>query len=347
MKKKLFAFAALSLAGVLLVGCGNANSVNFEKTYWDKNPSDALVTVNEKLTYTVDFIKGTSKEELGGLASALIGNDKLSFALGGEKSTYTAELTTEDGLYVYRTRLVVNGTYTFGENTYEVTGDTVETTVKFKSLKDGFAPVESVRKAVNVIPINSAPAQKEQFVKGGYTVKTTYGGTDARVEFFADEDEESRSIYGELEKKYPLTVKKYSKKAYIDNDISVLLFRTFRYNNSISYTFGSVEPIAGELKTVVGSTVDEGNKPKRTEITLASPRLPEYGSPNTLAFTAQGVKFSTQGDGGQTYMYAYYAIAGKGETEDSENKTRRYPLKIFQRAIHNTGYFVFTLSSAE
>ncbi|HBF86979.1 MAG TPA: hypothetical protein DDW54_04790 [Clostridiales bacterium] len=338
MNKKRAAAVAAILSAALTVGCSGNQSVNFDKTYWDENPSATeLVNVHEKLTYSVGFTKGTSAEDVGEYVPRTSGNENLSFTVG-EGSSYVAELSVEDGLYVYKTVLTVNGVYTYSGGTKEISGDYTETTVKFKGIKDKFRPVETVKKARNTTPVSTAPSGDGSFITSGYELKITYGEKDATVEFKADDD--SADIYRNQTGRSPYVIKNYGKKDYIDNETAVLVFRAFAYTETLSCSYRSIEPFKGVLETLQATTVsDSSGAQKKSEVILKS-----FMGANERKFTAQGVKFATQGSYGQPVLYAFYSVDG----DTSSTKTyaaKRLPLLIYQPAIFNSGYFIYTLES--
>ncbi len=345
MKKKLSFLLASLLCFGALAGCNKRPNSGFSGTYWLESHSATTVQKGfyEKIEYDVSFM-----EPDGDFAPVLheMTEGYLNFTVDGEKSKYVAELYEEGGLYVYHTKLEIYGEYTFGEATYKVDGDITESITKFKGMDDNFACVEAVKKIKNVYPTIQTPLNADDFVTVTAEFKTVYDGKKATLTVDA-KDDVSKGVLSSVQE--PTTIKKYNKKAYIDNELMLLLFRNFSYDNSLSYTFRTLETTTGTLKEIIGQArltqaTTEANSNEAIRSFPLESYIDNLGGRIPRKFSCFGVTFKTTGEYSQDFAYAYYA--NKIEEEGIvQNDTRHYLIKCFRPAIYNIGYFVYTLDS--
>lgn len=342
MKKKLSLILSGILCAVLLTGCTKLPNSGFAGTYWTQNPIYKQVEENfyEKIEYTV-----TSEAEYEGKKLDSMGNsENLYFAVDSNKSSYVTELYAENGLYVYKTALTLYGEYVFGGESVVVEGDFTETETTFKGMENGFACVKSVKKIKNVLPTSSKPTSKDEFKTISVTITTEYGEKNATHTLTGDEV--SKSYFSSL--KEPVTVKKYNKKAYIENDLMMLMARNFSYESSLNYVFSTIESATGELTqmqiapdskaTNNGESADQTTAFKTLDVNCQIDDVIR-----TVKFNTFRIKFSTTGEYAQDFTYAYYANTLDNDTKDEHNLSRHYMVKCYRPAIYNTAYMVFTL----
>ncbi len=162
MKMKKFAnLCALLLTASLLSGCASTQSVQFGN-YWNTN---ALVheNINETLVYDVVFEKGGS----------------YGYELAYENGVYTTSLTSavENGqdIYVYKTELTIDVTYTFGEESTTL-ADHVTTEVRLLPADKGLKPLSSKKSVVSSSPMANRPISLQScYEEYEYDVSTVYG----------------------------------------------------------------------------------------------------------------------------------------------------------------------------
>ena len=137
----------------------------------------------------------------------------------------------------------------------------------------------------------------------------------------------------------------------MDNGLMLLLFRNFKYDGALNYSFSTIEPLSGELQSVTGSIYREVTSAKDSSSTNQYTVCPikdvKFDSlPGRAYYTFNVVRmdFSTSGTTGQNFMRAYYAESMQGNT-DTKNFTRHLPVMISQPTIFNTGFLVYELSS--
>lgn len=345
--KKISLFLASLLCCSLLVGCSGAVNPEFNGTYWLDNPiyQDVENGFYEKIEY-----KLTTVEKDGNFAPQLseLTPEYLDFYLDADKSSYVTELEGKDGLYVYKTKLVIYGEYSFGESgTYAIEGDVTETETTFKGMKDGFACVKSVKKIKNTYPKGQTPTGKNDFatVTAEFTVE--YGEKNATLTVDA-KDDASKALLSAVNE--PVKVKKYNKKDYIDNELMLLAFRNFQYDKTLSYTFFTIESASGVLKEIVGSAKYDITAQSSEEATATANQTIDVncmidGNKYNRSFNTFGITFKTTGEFSQAFAYAYYANSIDNDVADAQNRSRHYLVRFYRPMMYNTGYLVYTLNT--
>ena len=352
MKKVIAVLTASFLAVFALTGCSKSNSKNFAATYFSKNAeTTGTATVSETLTYDVSSYTKLSDTYLKGLFPEIsVLNEDLSFEVDSSNSNYTTTIyNTEDGKnYVFKSRLIIAGKYVYGskKTEYAVERDVTDITVTFKGIGSKFQPVSVTKTAKNVVPLSTAPSSEKDFVTLDYTYTVAYGSS-AKITVKANDDTTAKYFTAQTRK--PTEIKKWNKKDFVENDILYTVFRNFDYSPDFSYAYNTIDAVSGALTSASASMI--GSATASTTVKLPSNVYMYSGSYS--AFNAYGVKFATTGKYGKAYAYSYFAksINNGGEAADKDdkndkNETRRVPLIIAQPSIHNTGYLVFTLKSA-
>lgn len=352
MKKVIAVLTASLLAVFALTGCSKSNSKNFAATYFSKNAeTTGTATVSETLTYDVSSYTKLSDTYLKGLFPEIsVLNEDLSFEVDSSNSNYTTTIyNTEDGKnYVFKSRLIIAGKYVYGskKTEYAVERDVTDITVTFKGIGSKFQPVSVTKTAKNVVPLSTAPSSGKDFVTLDYTYTVAYGSS-AKITVKANDDTTAKYFTAQTRK--PTEIKKWNKKDFVENDILYTVFRNFDYSPDFSYAYNTIDAVSGALTSASASMI--GSATASTTVKLPSNVYLYSGSYS--AFNAYGVKFATTGKYGKAYAYSYFAksINNGGEAADKDdkndkNETRRVPLIIAQPSIHNTGYLVFTLKSA-
>ncbi len=345
MIKKLSILLATFFTVTAFSGCSQSMNSGFAGTYWLASPSFTGVdaTCYEKLEYEITCETKTD------YAPAISGESSLKFSVD-HRSSYVTELYSENGLYVYKTTLSIFGEYKYGEGNTVAVEDFTETETIFKGMADGFAPVKTVKTISNIVPMVANPSDKGDFVPVKATITTEYGAKNA-VHTLTASDTVSKKYLSALNE--PVTVRKYNKDKYIDNELMLLLFRNFKYENSLSYTFKSIESATGQLKEIKGSakleTIQSGQESSTQTTAIKTITVENCNLGNGIYdvnFNAFGVTFATTGEYGQNFAYAYYANSVEDNLTDVNNESRHYLVKLYRPAIYNSCYIVYTLSSA-
>lgn len=352
MKKKILVAVSGILAAAVLTACGQtAATTTYNGSYWNKDTSDEIAAgKTETLEYNV-----YATEEKDGLWNKTQANSVLSFKTtnviseSGQtlSSSYKTTLTAaDDGTYVYKTTLNVYGEYETNENTYSVNDVTTTETV-FGKFDKNFAPIKSVKTVSNTVPFYSGNAYEFKLVH--YESTVTYADGTASVSINVFDDDESPEQFKERAKKVT-EVSKYNKSAYIDMNLMLLMFRNFKHEANMSYSFKTVEPLSGELQSVSGSiytkTSTEKNSSSLEYLSACSLSNVAFGNAmrHNYSFNVVRMDFSTTGSTGQTFMRAFYAQGYDGATE--ANSARHIPVMIAQPTIFNTGFLVYELKTA-
>lgn len=346
MKKKL----SLLLSGILCLGlltsCGSTTNSGYAGTYWLENPIHKQVDESfyEKIEYKV-----TTEEDCEGTTLTNLNKDALFLSIDSNKSSYVTELYGENGLYVYKTTLTLYGEYIFAGDGYVVDGDVTQTETSFKGYEDGFACVKSVKTIKNTLPVTSTPTSADDFAVVEATITTDYGPKNATHTLTADE--KNKSYFNSLVE--PVTIKKYNKKSYIENDLIMLMARNFAYEDTLNYTFSSIESATGELTELkiapFTKTTSNGSSDSATSSsairTLTVENCQLDGVIRNVNFNTYRLKFSTTGEYAQDFTYAYYAKSLDNDSDDPQNLSRHYMVKCYKPALYNLFYMVFTIDT--
>ncbi len=356
MKKKILAAVSLTLSVLAFASCSSAAAETvYVGSYWNKDTTNETPAgKTETLEYIVESDDGSNK-----LWNNARKNDNLTFKTvsvtdeNGKTvaSSYKTVLTAnEDGTYLYKTTLTVYGQYESNGTTRDV-ADVTETETVFGDYSKGFAPVKSVKTVLNTVPYSTNAAY--EFIKTHYRSTTTYEGNDATVKIEILDGDQSPEQFTERAKK-ETSVSKYNKKAYIDNELMLLLFRNFKHEANMSYSFRAIEPLSGEIKSVTGSiytrtsTSADNKNSASLEYLVTSPLLKNVQlgtSPrHDYSFNVVRMDFSTSGSTGQNFMRAYYAQSYEGASES--NSVRHIPVMMAQPMILNTGFLVYSIKTA-
>ena len=343
MNKKLSLLLTGILCAGLLTGCGKTLNSGFAGTYWLQTPTTVQVpeTFYEKIEYKV-----TTEAEYEGSKLTNLNEGDLYFNLDSNKSSYVTELKSENGVYVYTTTLTMSGEYIFAGEGYVVENDVTTTKTTFKGYEDDFACIKSEKTIKSTLPTVSTPTSKDQFVTINATITTEYGEKNAMHTLTADET--SKAYFSSLSE--PVTIKKYNKNAYIENDLMLLLARNFSYEDTLSYSFSTIESATGELSKLKiapdsrsTSTSSESASQSTAFKTLTIQNCQIDNVIRTINFNTFRLKFSTTGEYAQDFTYAYYANSLDSEAKDPNNLSRHYMVKCYKPALYNTQYMVFTI----
>ncbi|MBQ7373657.1 MAG: hypothetical protein IJW64_03750 [Clostridia bacterium] len=343
MKKKLSLLLTGILCVGLLTGCTKTSNSGFAGTYWLENPANRQVEKGfyEKIEYAV-----TTEEEYEGKKITNLEQSGLYFDIDENLSSFVTELYEENGLYVYKTTLTMSGDYIFAGESVAV-DDVTQTETVFKGIENGFACVKSVKKIKNTLPTTLNPTSQSQFTVVNATITTEYGEKNA-THTLTTNDEKSKAYFSSL--KEPLTVKRYNKKAFIENELMMLMARNFSYESSLNYEFSTIESATGELTTItiapdvdLTTTSSESSSQSTAFKTLSVENCQIDDVIRTVSFNTFRLKFSTTGEYAQDFAYAYYANSLDSDVKDDHNVSRHYLVKCYKPALYNTCYMVYTL----
>lgn len=337
MKKKFLGAIALALATLAFTSCGGgATGSTYAGTFWNKDPIADVSPIKETLKYRVS-VEGKDGDWGGSKYESA-----LTFTPDEIHSSYVTELTlSEDGKnYVYTTTLTISGEYVSGDKKSKVENDTIETRTEFKGFNDGFTPIKSVRTVKSTAPgINGEKIE--------YVATTVYEGTTATssIDILSDNADAAFKKRAEND----IKVKKYNKKAYIDNDLMILMFRNFKYDTSTSYSFRTIDVVSGELKSVTGAIKTRGDQNSKTSAQAVTPTFPYQVNKCSLngrttfdnvTFSASEIVFQMTGKFAQTIAKVYY-----GSTAGDNKNCRHAPIVIMQ-PFASIGILKLTLESA-
>ena len=355
MKKKIIATISCALAVFALAGCGQTtSSIAFNGSYWNKDTSnDTPAGKEEFIEYSVYSVEENdlwNKTQTNAILKFRTREETDESGKTVSSSYKTVLRSNEDGTFTYKTTLTVYGTYEISgdeENARDF-ADVTETETTFEGYNTSFRPIKSVKKVSNTVPY---PSGSTYSIKNARYVSTIdYTEKDAAIKIEILEGDESPEQFGERAKK-DITVSKYNKNAYIDGELMLLLFRNFKHEANMSYSFKTIEPLSGELQSVTGSVYTKTSTEKNSAssydyLTTCSLKKVLLGTPpyHDYSFNVVRMDFSTSGSTGQTFMRAFYSQGYEGATDS--NSTRHIPVMIAQPSIFNTGFLVYELRSA-
>lgn len=355
MKKKIIATISCALAVFALAGCGQTtSSIAFNGSYWNKDTSNETPAGKEEVieynVYSVDENELWNKTQTNSVLKFKTreGTDESGKMVSSSYKTVLR--ANEDGTFTYKTTLTVYGTYEISgdeENSRDF-ADVTETETTFEGYNTGFRPIKSVKKVNNTVPYPSGSTYSVKNAR--YVSAIDYTEKDAAIKIEILEGDESPEQFGERAKK-DITISKYNKNAYMDMELMLLLFRNFKHEANMSYSFKTIEPLSGELQSVTGSVYTKTSAEKNSAasydyLSTCSLKNVLLGTPPyyNYSFNVVRMDFSTSGTTGQTFMRAFYAQSYEGATD--ANSTRHIPVMIAQPSIFNTGFLVYELKSA-
>ena len=159
--KKIASLCAFALSATLLCGCAGAKTKTAFSNYWNQN-SLVFEPIHETLVYDVTF-EGSGSD---------------GYTLSYSNGVYKTELKNAvnangENIYVYKTELSIDVTFTFGEES-KTLSDSVTTEVTF--LANGeLRPISSEKSVVSHTPIGSTPSSLEGCYRGfDYQISTSY-----------------------------------------------------------------------------------------------------------------------------------------------------------------------------
>ena len=202
MKGKIFtAIASVIASATLLSACSTAYNISFYAYFQDNYNISPAICV-EELKYTM------SLEDAG---------EYNGYTVAYSQGECTMKLTRDSNdVYTLVTTQTASVTYTLNGSTTDPLQDSVQSTVVFKSAKNGLDPISSERRFISHSPVNTTPVTvNDCYKKYDRTVVTNYTyteegttGTTTITDNMKTENNVSTSTFTVDEKKY----------TYLDNE---------------------------------------------------------------------------------------------------------------------------------
>lgn len=245
--KKLIPLLALALCATTLAGCTNTDQRLTFSSYWNLSSVVADTSVHETLAYDVTF------NAADGISSLI--DYELSYTNG----TYTTELKNEiiDGqsIYVYKTELQIDVTYTFkGESNPTPTSfrDVITTEAKFLNAANSLRPLSSTKTVVSHSPSMGTEhtSLAECYTPYEYTVTTTYheDGSKGSCTITSDNGSDDPHDF-EIDDKY----------TYLDNEELLFALRGIPASTSSAKAY-TYNPYVERVQTVnISFSTDESD----------------------------------------------------------------------------------------
>jgi len=313
MKKRVFSILAVCMSAAILSACSMDTSTSFSAN-WYSNPASAtsvLPETNETLVYSVSLDTETKTNT--------------SYSAEYSDGVYTTNLTDENGLYRYTTKLEIKVQFVLGEEKSEVFTDTVETEAYFKGTGSGLQPVSSKKTVESHSPFSLSPATLESCYRHyKYVATTTYNEEGTKGTYTYD-DLLSETEEVEVNEKSFSIPSSYS---YLDNE--QLLFAVRGINSS---TAQSISVYNGAFKKV--QTVSVSRSAEKS---------------GTFKFALEGEEAATE----RTVDYYPYSVVisstnnsgGTRELMIANSKYRSAILEIKDPLSFSLGTLVYTLQKA-
>lgn len=237
----------ISLLTVLLIclatatACtGGTAATTLGGAYFLSTPSElGIGTVDETVTYTVDFVNDTTAA------------NKYEFSIDLQSGTYTQHLTNavygegeeKVSCYMLETELLTTLTFTFDGTTTEVFYDAIKTRAYFKGVNERLAPIYSEKTVSSHAPSVDRAGNKS-VVEYEYTVKTLYDSEDATVTFDGVKGQYDLADGDKVYEGYN------DASYYFDNEMMVFMPRAIKLVDTSSLTFDVIDAVTGKMRTL-------------------------------------------------------------------------------------------------
>lgn len=324
MKKLLTLTICLLTVLCLLTGCGT-ESISFQGTYWLSNETLPFGAINEKCTYEVKCVSSSPSN------SAELKNNAVSLEItNGE---YVTLLTSSYGgeygnHYEYVTTLDISGKYVINGEEFPFT-DHTQTKTLFKPIVDSFAPIysEKVSTCSSTVSYGNGGYAMQQFK---YDYSVSYSGKNAVTKYsICDLNNESKTVSEDI------TYKKYTKGAYIDNELLLLIPRLFNISSNFYQAFNTIDILSKRNNQMYYSvSAQKSGEPEVKTFSGYSLNGDQTGDISTLKFvTAINETFSGSS------IESYYAQNTVGD--------KHRLIRSYSKINDNIGILEYSLVSVE
>lgn len=240
--KKLTLLLVLAVCAFSMTACSSTN-LSTDGYLWFKDPSAFKPGWTEECVYDVSFVHTTPNNSTELKADG--------YSLDVQNGTYTTKLTT----------FTDNGQYYVYETEFNLTFKYIEPNVKdededgnpdYKTYVETFTTVTEFKS--NLTPVRSEKIYASSFSNYKYNYVLNYDGSTATA-VFKESDYEGKAPNNQT-----FTFKKYNKKAYIDNDIILLIPRLFNIDDDFGREFKTVDVLSNKLFDMqLYAYLDNGN----------------------------------------------------------------------------------------
>ncbi len=319
MKKRQFTAAVSALLGatLLISSCSSGSAASFSAN-WHANT--AINTV----------VEGTSETLVYNVTQNVETATNSTYSVHYSGGTYTAALTTEqrDGklLYRYHTELSISVQYLFDGQYSEPKTDKITSTVYFRSIQEGLAPVSSTKEVESRSPSGLSPASLDSAYRDyHYSIQTDYNedGT-AATSVYTDLSTES----GDTQTTEFSIGDGYS---YIDNEELLFALRGISYASAQQFQVYNASVRRVQNVRVSPSAVKGGT----FEFLLS-------GQPHSNSTDYYSLSISISESNPGATQTAWYAA-----TNAANNVYRNVMLRLETPISYNLGSLVYELQSAE
>ncbi len=327
MKKFITTILIAIISIFALTGCG-ATSIGFKAQYWHENIATTdYHPLTEVIEYEIKLVNKTPSN------STEVSNKDVKMEITSGKYVATLKMEEDENkkpYYYYKTELILEGKYIFDKEEKSFINDvTTETT--FNTIVNDFMPISSKKsssKTTTVIEANDGYALYD--FTYNYTVN--YGEENAvtKYELNAFGDKQTSPIVKDN------TFKNYKKELYIDNELLLLLPRTFAYDSGFVKNFTTIDVVTQKIQNMSYNAVTQSaNNPDIKSFNLKYKlNGSEVGSDE---FKTARVSTVIDDTFSGAAIEAYYA---------NEHPTHRHRMvKCYTQLNESLGYLEYTIKS--
>lgn len=217
--RKFLVLAILILTVFTLSACSNV-SLSANGYLWFKNPSAFKSNFKETLVYDVSLVHTTNSNS----TEVKVDGYTLEIQEGTYTTTLEAKSDKNRNYYVYTTEFNLKANYVAPQESLEFT-DTFKTVTEFNE---------------NLTPIKTTKDYRSEFSNFKYSYVLNYESDKATASL----------VESDVDGKYPheqeFTFKKYTKGAFVDNDMILLVPRLYNISNSFSQQFKTIDVLSNK-----------------------------------------------------------------------------------------------------
>ncbi len=221
MKKfsKILTVLTLIIIVLSLTACSNAK-LSTSNYLWFKNPSAFKSNFKETLTYDLSFVNVTNADS----TPVKVEGYSLEIDDGSYVTTLEAKTDKDGNYYVYTTEFNLKAKYVTPNDSREFV-DSFKTEVRFSE---------------TLTPISTKKEYRSEFSDYKYDYELTYDSSEATAVL------KESDLSGTNFKDNTFSFKKYTKGAFIDNDLILLIPRLYNVNSSFIQEFKTIDVLSNK-----------------------------------------------------------------------------------------------------
>ncbi len=327
MKKIITLLLILVISVFTLTGCGET-PIGFNAQYWHENIATTDYHLLHEVTeYEVNIVNKTPSN------ASEVSNKYFKMVIESGKYVTTLKMQEDENrkpYYYYKTELYLQGKYVFDNEEKPFVND-VSTETTFKTIVNDFMPI-STKKQSNKTTTVIETTKGYALYDFTYNYSINYGEKDAntKYELNAIGEKQTTPIIKET------TFSKYNKEAYIDNELLLLLPRTFNYDSGFIKNFTTIDVVTQKVQKMMYTSTS--NNTSTPDIKTFNLKYRLNGSDvGGEEFKVARVSTVIDDTFSGTPIEAYYA---------NEHSTHRHRMvKCYTALNESLGYLEYTVKS--